>query len=224
MTSREYNLLEKKVTDLASFFLDFDIKERIDFKDTQKYKSFVLLFHAALQVYWEKIACKIISEAEERWKNTCKLDRVYAALLISNFQRSRTELREKGILSVGKEEVFIGSLVNTLIEQNNMYPEIKELVDEELEKHKKIIHNNSGISKDHVFTMLIPLGITNDIFDEFEISLFSALGTITKSRNRFAHSSSSVKKHKDKEYFLAVISELKLFDQMLIEHGILSEK
>lgn len=148
MPSNEYNTLLDAINELKADLMDFS-QNPIDSysdKDILKCQAFVVFSHAEMQVYWESIARRILSEAQKRWETEKTMDRVIGTLLA---------FRRPNSVAIPLDPTLPSKSGN-----------IEEIVGDSIRNHSDIINKNNGIKRANISEMFIPLGILPSDFSE----------------------------------------------------------
>ena len=193
MPSAEYHALECAVADLKSGLMDFapsPIEPYTD-SDLLKCQAFVIFSHAEMQVYWESVARRILSEAEKRWNSNSAVDRVIATLIA--FRRPD----------------------NVSIPENPGAPHaggsFKILVEKAIKTQNDVVSANNGIKRANLSELLIPLGVLPENFDETLLILSDQTG---KRRGDMVHKSTKVSLRNIRDPFADEMNDI---DQLLVE-------
>lgn len=145
--SREYNRLMKRIKRLEE---KYDFKERITGPTSDQIddlRAFELLCHAEIEVYFEKIALKIVERAEKQWKSRhC-----------ANYNLACLFLYAQPI--------------------QNKPMKISAIVGKTIANYRQTVNYNNGIKRNDIKKLYQPLGFEIDDFDSIFLSNLDQLGS-----------------------------------------------
>ncbi len=208
MASVEYRSLKQSVSELEGDLLNFEVKviEPYSNEELLKCQAYVVFSHAEIQVYWEKVARRILREAESRWRSNNSIDRVIASLLA--FRRT--------------EKVTIPENPS----QPTHTSDLGRMIDHAIAKQKEIIDDNNGIKSANLANLLCPLGMMKENFAPTFLIQSDQTG---KKRGDIVHKSSSVSVRTIRDPFAdekgdidKLLAEIELVDESLELIGLLS--
>lgn len=208
MASIEYRSLKQSVSELEGDLLNFSAKfvEPYSNEDLLKCQAYVVFCHAEIQVYWEKVARRILQEAEGRWRKNKSVDRVIASLLA--FRRT--------------DRVAIPNDPS----QPPAVSDFAEMIDYAILKQKEAIDDNNGIKSANLANLLCPLGMMKDDFSSTFLIQSDQTG---KKRGEIVHKSSSVSLRTIRDPFSdekgdidKLLAEIEIVDESLEKMGLLS--
>lgn len=206
--SAEYQALVGSISDLKAGLLDFPRSptEPYTYGDLLKCQAFVVFAHAEMQVYWEAIARRILSEAEARWRGAGVVDRVLATLVA--FRRQDP------------------SSVPTDPARPHTNGDFAAIVRSSILAHSKVIGENNGIKRANIANLLVPLGVFSEDFDEPLLIQLDQTGTL---RGTIVHKSAKVSLRTIRDPFLDemrdidnLVDEIQVFDAKVEQLGLLS--
>lgn len=145
--SREYNRLMKRIKRLEE---KYDFKERITGPTSDQIddlRAFELLCHAEIEVYFEKIALKIVERAEKQWKSRhC-----------ANYNLACLFLYAQPI--------------------QNKPMKISAIVGKTIADYRQTVNYNNGIKRNDIKKLYQSLGFEIDDFDSIFLSNLDQLGS-----------------------------------------------
>jgi len=208
MASIEYRSLKQSVSELEGDLLNFEVKvvEPYSNEEILKCQAYVVFSHAEIQVYWEKVARRILGEAEGRWRSNSAIDRVIASLLA--FRRT--------------DRVAIPDNPS----QPSAVSDLAKMIDHAIAKQKEAIEDNNGIKSANLANLLCPLGMMKENFSPTFLLQSDQTG---KKRGNIVHKSSSVSMRTIRDPFIdekgdidKLLAEIELVDESLEQMGLLS--
>lgn len=208
MASIEYRSLKQSVSELEGDLLNFEVKvlEPYSNEELLKCQAYVVFSHAEIQVYWEKVARRILQEAEGRWRSNNGIDRVIASLLA--FRRT--------------DRVAIPDNPS----QPSNVSDLGNMIDHAIAKQKEAIDDNNGIKSKNLASLLCPLGMMKDDFSPTFLIQSDQTG---KKRGDIVHKSRSVSVRTIRDPFSdekgdidKLLAEIELVDESLEQMGLLS--
>lgn len=128
-------------------------------------KAYILLSHAALEVYFEDTCLHAANEAVNKYKNAGSITKSLLGLVSSKVLR---DVRTKSAKRLASDAVSNISVFST----------------EALTAYSKRVKDNNGIKGENIRALLVPVGVEPEIE---EISAFNALNTFGTSRGDIAH-------------------------------------
>jgi hypothetical protein len=161
-------------------------------------QSFVVFSHAEIQVYWEAVARRILTEADHGWRNNQEFGRVVATLVA--FRRPEKVSIPRDTANPhngGKFEWILSEAIKT---QNN------------------IIQKNNGIKRSNITEMLLPLGV---FLSDLVEALLIQLDQTGERRGKMVHKSSRVSLQTIRDPFS---DEMKDIDDLNTEIGVFDAK
>lgn len=208
MPTMEFTELDAAVVDLKSGLMNYG--QRVDGaytpEERMKCQAFIVFSHAEIENYLEKIARRIMREAQSRWDRSALPDRVIASLL--TFRRTELAAPPDDIRNPPKKQ------------------SIKEIIKEAIKLQGEAIDDNNGIKPSNLSKLLAPLGVSDQ---EVEEALLIQLKNMGSRRGDFVHKQSKVSLPKLRDPFADelsdisnLLSELGLFDTKLETAGLLS--
>lgn len=200
MASAEYQKLVQSVFDLKSDLMSFSPNPTGAYTSAELLmcQSFVVFSHAEIQVYWEAVARRILTEAEHKWKSNQEVGRVAATLLA--FRRPKDVYVPRDTANAKDHGKFDWILKEAIKNQSD------------------IINDNNGIKRSNISEMLLPLGVF--LSDLVEALLIQLDQTGTK-RGKMVHKSSKVSLRPIRDPFS---DEMKDIDDLVLEIGIFDTK
>lgn len=214
MQSEAYSDLVQSIEILRGGLIDFPEKEVTPHSDTYskgellRCQSFVVFSHAEMQVYWETIARKILSEAENLWKNESIIGCVIGTLIAFRSP-------EKAVVPNNPKEP-------------NDSENFDKIIAKAIKNHRNFIENNNGIKRSNISTLLTPIGIFSDYLEE---NMLIQLDQTGKRRGDIVHKASKVSLQNIRDPFLDemkeiddLVKEIGKFDSMLIDRNLVSVK
>lgn len=208
MASTEFNVLKVSVSELERDLLNFAVRitEPYTSEELLKCQAYVVFSHAEIQVYWEKAARRILSEAEKRWRTSKVIDRVIGSLIA--FRRTDSySIPENPAQPVASAD-------------------ISKMIDHAMVRQKEAIEKNNGIKSSNLANLLCPLGMMKENFSTTFLIQSDQTG---KKRGEFVHKSSSVSVRTIRDPFADekgdidnLINEIQLMDSQLELLGLLS--
>ncbi|RJG57274.1 hypothetical protein D0Z70_03450 [Sphingobium terrigena] len=208
MASIEYRSLTQSISELEGDLLNFEVKvvDPYSTEELLKCQAYVIFSHAEIQVYWEKVARRILREAEYRWHSSNSIDRVIASLLA--FRRT--------------ERVAIPENPS----QPSANADLAKLIEYAIAKQKEAIDGNNGIKSANLANLLCPLGMMKDNFSPTFLIQSDQTG---RKRGDLVHKSSSVSMRTIRDPFSdeksdidKLLAEIELVDGSLERMGLLS--
>lgn len=208
MPSVEYQKLVQSVAGLKVDLMGFAPNPIGTYTNTELLmcQSFVVFSHAEIQVYWEAVARRILTEAEHKWKNNQEVGRVVATLLA--YRRPKDVYVPRDTVNAQKHGKFDWILSEAIKNQN------------------EVIKDNNGIKRSNISEMLLPLGVF--LSDLVEALLIQLDQTGTK-RGTMVHKSSKVSLRTIRDPFADemqdiddLVAEIGAFDTKLETMGLLS--
>lgn len=208
MPSREFAELDAAVGDLKVGLMGYS--QRVDGAYTKeelmKCQAFIVFSHAEVENYLEKVARRIMREAESRWSSSYLPDRVIAGLL--TYRRNEITSPPEDIRNPSKKQ------------------NLKEIVKAAMVMQSEAITDNNGIKTSNLSKMLAPLGVSDQEIDE---TLQIQLSNIGSRRGDFVHQQGKVAVRRLRDPFAdemsdiaALLRELERFDARLESAGLLS--
>lgn len=193
MSSPEYQTLFQSIADLRAELMNFPSSPTVPYSNENllKCQAFVVFSHAEMQVYWESVARRILTSAEQRWRANSTIDRVIGTLV--SFRRP--------------EKVSVPIDPFTPHDAGNF----SWIVEEATKAHSAAIGNNNGIKRSNIANLLIPLGVLPGDFVE---ALLIQLDQTGKKRGDIVHKSSKVSLRQVRDPFA---DEMKDIDTLIVE-------
>jgi hypothetical protein len=208
MSSPEFHILDTSLSVLKTDLMGFAPNSNGTYSKTELLmcQAFVVFSHAEIQVYWESVARRILTEAVRRWQANKEVGRVIATLM--------TFRHPEGI-TIPKD-----------ITGTNTNGSFNSIIEKAIKKQKEIIDKNSGIKRSNLADMLLPLGVFTSDFVE---ALLIQLDQIGAKRGDMVHKASSVSlrtirdPHRDELKDIEnLVSDIRTFDAKLEALGLLS--
>ncbi|MAS05410.1 MAG: hypothetical protein CL534_12110 [Ahrensia sp.] len=195
MPSAEHQTLVQAIAGLKADLMNFQPSPTVPYSnsDLLKCQAFVVFSHAEMQVYWEAVARRILSEAENRWKTSSVVDRAIGTLVA--FRRP-----EQVSVPVDPLNPHRGGNFTSIVE-------------EAVKTHNEVIGDNNGIKRANIANLLVPLGVMPGDFVE---KLLIQLDQTGKKRGDMVHKSSKVSIRNIRDPFT---DEMKDIDELVIEIG-----
>lgn len=128
-------------------------------------KAYILLSHAALEVYFEDACLNAATEAVGKYKNSGTITKSLLGLVSSKVLR---DVRTKNAKKLASDAVSNIAVFST----------------EALTAYAKRVKDNNGIKGENIRSLLVPVGVEPEVE---EISAFNALNTFGTSRGDIAH-------------------------------------
>ncbi|UVO49650.1 hypothetical protein M0208_03670 [Sphingomonas sp. SUN019] len=188
--------------------MDFSPSPTVPYSNASllKCQAFVVFSHAEMQSYWEAVTRRILSEAEDRWKNSCVVDRVLAALVA---------FRQPERVSVPLDPLAPHSGGN-----------FEKIVEQAIKTQANVVGENNGIKRKNIADLLVPLGVfPGDLIETMLIQL----DRTGKARGDMVHKSSKVSLRTIRDPFAdemkdieELIAEIEKFDCRLESLNLLS--
>lgn len=200
MSSSEYRKLVDAVDELRAHLMDFEASPVEPYTKGQllKCQAFVVFSHAEMQVYWEAVSRRILSEAETKWKTTSEINRVIGTLVA--FRRP--------------EQVSVPTDPSQPHDKGNF----SWLVREALKAQTEVIAGNNGIKRANISELLVPLGVLPSDFVE---AMLIQLDQAGKKRGEMVHKSSRVSLQNIRD---PISDEMKGVDDLILEIGSFDSK
>lgn len=188
------NLSDKRIAELSSAHI-LKLQELI--------KSFILLCHAELQIYFELICLKIIANSMAKFEGAGEIVKPLSSLLST------------GITNVSMPLSF-GDSPNT---DSGLGNRINKFV----ETYKEQLSNNNGISGRSIFKMFGYLGFTKK---EVGSLLIDLLNSHSSKRCKIAHSHPDINSYvysisDERESIDSILREVSKLDSAIIKKGYL---
>lgn len=200
MPSTEYQKLVQSVSDLKVSLMNFAPNATGAYTDTELLmcQSFVVFSHAEIQVYWEAVARRILTEAEHKWNSKQEIGRVAATLVA--FRRPK--------------EVYIPRDTANAKDHGRFEWILKEAI----KKQSEVISENNGIKRSNISEMLLPLGV---FLSDLVEALLIQLDQTGAKRGKMVHKSSKVSLRTIRDPFA---DEMKDIDDLVAEIGAFDTK
>lgn len=208
MPSAEYQKLVQSVSDLKVDLMIFPPSETGAYNNTELLmcQSFVVFSHAEIQVYWEAVARRILTEAEHKWETNQEVGRVVATLLA--YRRPKDVHVPSDPANAQKNGKFDWILTEAIKNQT------------------EIIKGNNGIKRSNISEMLLPLGI---FLSDLVEALLIQLDQTGIKRGTMVHKSSKVSLRTIRDPFTDemqdiddLVAEIGAFDTKLEMMGLIS--
>lgn len=191
-TSEEFQRLANAISLLKAELLPADL-ERDDFAVTYsqqssedlshlstKAKAFIALSHAEIEEYIENRSTSIENNAINAWKRERKVGISLLSLMI--FFPKREDNETTGFSSNLPND----KLIKRLIEKLEHYKYLDREIDNVNNLFRDKVDKNHGIQSIKLFSLLIPLGLKIDVFDELWIQEVESLAN---DRGQIVHKS-----------------------------------
>lgn len=227
--SKEYNSLQKQVDKLIGIFFDNKKSfsyEKSKYRSEQKYRSFVMLFHAEIEDYLEQVAISILRQAKKIWDNESILNNALANLLILYYRKNGNAPQNRKLDS--NEEIKLKEIINFSLRGKEIkISDIKKIIEKIIELQKDSINVfNHGIKWSNIERMLKPLGVPVNEFKHIDSLLTSELEELGGMRGKFVHKSAKkikIDTYRSQDDFTRVIKYLSLFDIWLVDRSIIDK-
>lgn len=200
MSSAEHQKLVQSISDLKSDLMGFAPNPVGAYSNTELLmcQSFVVFSHAEIQVYWESVARRILTEAEHKWKTNQEVGRVAATLLA--YRRPKDVYIPRDTTNVQKHGKF------------------EWILTEAIKNHTEVINDNNGIKRSNISEMLLPLGV---FLSDFVEAMLIQLDQTGAKRGTMVHKSSKVSLRTIRDPFT---DEMQDIDELVAEIGVFDTK
>lgn len=170
MPSTEYNNLKKRIVLLKENFLPKVRQTTGDYsrQEIEKLHALILLSHAEIEAYLEKIALDLVDIAETKWNNNRVINSTLNSLIL--FANKISRLHETK-------------------QNDDTADPIEACVKISLRNYRECVKNSNGITIKDIYNLLVPVGFTPSMF---EATTLVSLGELAGKRGRIAHSTHRV--------------------------------
>lgn len=206
--SAEHQALRDAISELRLGLMSFEKRDDGTYTDEEllKCKAFIVFAHAEVEIYLEKVARRILSEARQRWQRASVPDRVIATLLAYR-RKELAPLPEDPKHPTGKSD-------------------LQKIVDDCFALQGKAIADNNGVKASNLSQILCPLGV---LPQDIEEAMLIQLNNTGSRRGDFVHKQSKVSMRRIRDPIadelsdiLNLVDELEKFDRNIEAIGLLS--
>ncbi|MGY6551249.1 MAG: HEPN domain-containing protein [Erythrobacter sp.] len=187
--SPEFKGLKEGIDELVEGLMSFDQRDDGDYtkEELLKCKAFIVFCHAEFEIYFEKIARRILKEAKARWDTRLIPDRVIATLLAYR-QKELPPIPDDPAQPLGRSN-------------------LSAIVDAAVLNQTAAIDDNNGIKASNLAKLFCPLGLMEA---DIESALLIQLNSTGAARGDFVHKPSKVSIRRIRDPIADELAEIKL--------------
>lgn len=188
MVSAEFTALREGVDELTEGLMAFEQRDDGDYtkEELLKCKAFIVFCHAEFEIYFEKVARRILDEAKARWDTEPIPDRVIATLLAYR-QKELPPIPDDPAQPLGRSA-------------------LSAIVEAAVVNQTAAINDNNGIKASNLAKLFCPLGLLET---DIESALLIQLNSTGSARGDFVHKPSKVSIRRIRDPIADELAEIK---------------